>query len=102
MSNIPIILLSGGIIINSIITLIITKHLTYRIDEVERKRDHLYHQLADPDRILEEMEKGARLREMHDANRTTLPRDDATGQNARVFRPRMRSKLPSRWNPPPA
>lgn len=71
-----------------------------RISYIESKRKQLYSQMADPDRIVEEMEKGARLREMRDANRTTLPRDDAVGQHARVFRPKLRSKLPSQWNPP--
>lgn len=76
--------------------------LDKRITAMEKKREQLYSSLADPERILEEMEIGARLREMKDANRTTLPRDDATGQNARVFRPKMRGKLPTQWNPPRA
>lgn len=49
--------------------------------------------LTDPDSILEDMERGARMREMRDANRTTLPREDA-GPPARVYTPSMRAKLP--------
>ena len=78
------------------------KRTNTRISEMEKKRKKLYDSLADPKTIEEQMEKGARLREMKDANRTTLPRDDAVGQNAKVFRPKMRSKLPTRWNPPRA
>ena len=77
-----------------------TRLLRTQFEEYKKVRTKLYEELADPDKILEEMEKGARLREMHDASRTTLPRDDATGQHARVFRPKMRGKLPSnQWNP---
>ena len=49
--------------------------------------------LSDPDAILEDMERGARLREMRDANRTTLPREDA-GPPAKVYTPTMRAKVP--------
>lgn len=49
--------------------------------------------LTDPDSILEDMERGARMREMRDANRTTLPREDA-GPPAKVYTPSMRAKLP--------
>lgn len=49
--------------------------------------------LTDPDLIADEMEKGARHREMYDANRTTLPREDA-GPPARIYTPQMRAKIP--------
>jgi hypothetical protein len=76
--------------------------LSSRILEIERKRTKFYKRLANPQSIEEEMEKGARLREMHDANRTTLPRDDQEGPAARVHRPKMRTKMPTGWNPPRA
>lgn len=71
-------------------------------EETRRKVAHAnaLERLTDPEAILEDMENGARLREMHDANRTTLPREDAKGPHAKVWRPQIRAKLPSRWNPP--
>lgn len=63
--------------------------------ETKRKEEHAkaLKRLTDPDFIVEDMEKGARLREMRDANRFTLPRDDA-GPPAKVYTPTMRAKLP--------
>lgn len=49
--------------------------------------------LTDPEAIADDMERGARMREMHDANRTTLPREDA-GPPAKVYTPTLRSKVP--------
>lgn len=93
--------------INIFLIWLFISYVSYREAKLELKlrhheevRERFYQELADPERIMDEMERGARLREMRDANRTTLPRDDAVGQNARVFRPKMRGKLPSRWNPP--
>lgn len=45
--------------------------------EFQERRKKLYEKLADHKKIEREMEAGARLREMHDAKRTALPRDDA-------------------------
>lgn len=63
----------------------------------ETKRKEQYTQalkrLTDPESIEEDMEKGARVREMHDANRTTLPREDA-GPPAKVYSPQLRAKVP--------
>lgn len=61
-------------------------------------RKELYKKLADPETIEQDMEKGARLREMKDANRTTLPREDA-GPPAVVHRPLLRGKKPGSWRP---
>lgn len=63
--------------------------------ETKRKAEHIdaLKRLTDPKLIEEDMEKGARLREMHDANRTTLPREDA-GPPAKVYSPRLRAKVP--------
>lgn len=49
--------------------------------------------LTNPEEIEKEMERGARVREMYDANRTTLPRENA-GPPARVYNPKLRAKLP--------
>ena len=49
--------------------------------------------LTDPEAIMEDMEKGARMREMYDANRTVLPREDA-GPPAKVYSPNLRAKVP--------
>ncbi|HPE52987.1 MAG TPA: hypothetical protein PK852_02610 [Mesotoga prima] len=53
--------------------------------ETEKKvaQKKAYERLTDPDAIAEDMEKGARIREMRDAGRTTLPREDA-GPPAKV------------------
>ncbi len=65
------------------------------IAEVKRKEQHTkaLRRLTDPESIADDMERGARMREMYDANRTTLPREDA-GPPARVYSPQMRAKLP--------
>lgn len=62
------------------------------------QRKELYKHLADPEQIEQDMEKGARLREMKDANRTTLPREDA-GPPAVVHRPLLRGQKPGSWRP---
>lgn len=63
--------------------------------ETKRRTEHLkaVKRLTDPESIVDDMEKGARLREMYDANRTTLPREDA-GPPAKVYTPTMRAKVP--------
>ena len=63
--------------------------------ETKRRTEHLKaaKRLTDPESIVDDMEKGARLREMYDANRTTLPREDA-GPPAKVYTPTMRAKVP--------
>lgn len=62
-------------------------------------RTKLYRDLADPARIEADFEKSARLREMRDANRTTLPREGA-GPPAKVYRPRLRNQKPGNWKQP--
>lgn len=81
------------------------KKLATRQKEVESKwqkfkdeRKELYKRLADPETIEAEFEKGARLREMKDAQRTTLPREDA-GPPAVVHRPPLRGAKPGTWRP---
>lgn len=65
------------------------------VTETNRREEHskALKRLTDPEAIADDMEKGARLREMYDANRTTLPRDDA-GPPAKVYTPTMRAKVP--------
>ena len=74
------------------------KHLEGEWTKFKQQREELYKQLADPERIEQDMEKGARLREMKDANRTTLPREDA-GPPAVVHRPLLRGQKPGSWRP---
>ena len=45
-----------------------------------------YERLTDPEAIVEDMERGARIREMKDANRRTLPREDAGPPARRLAR----------------
>ncbi len=63
--------------------------------ETQRKAEYAkaLKRLTNPESIEEDMEKGARMREMHDANRTALPREDA-GPPARVYSPKLRANLP--------
>lgn len=63
--------------------------------EIERKKNQLdaLKRLTDPASIEEDMEKGARMREMYDANRTTLPREDA-GPPAKIYSLKLRAKVP--------
>jgi hypothetical protein len=65
------------------------------LTETERKKEHnkALKRLTDPEAIADDMEKGARLREMRDANRTILPREDA-GPPAKVYSPKLRAKVP--------
>lgn len=63
--------------------------------EKERRSEHAkaLKRLTDPEAILEDMKKGERMREMRDANRTTLPREDA-GPPAKVYTPTLRANVP--------
>ena len=69
--------------------------------ETKRKISHTkaFDRLTDPDAIIEDMERTADIIEARQANRLHSPRHDA-GPPARIFRPRIRAKLPSNWNPP--
>ena len=58
-----------------------------------QQRIELYKHLGNPFAVEEEMEIGARRREMYDANRTTLPREDS-GPPAVVHRPPQRAQKP--------
>jgi hypothetical protein len=59
-------------------------------------REKLYKELSDPAKIEADFEKSARAREMRDAQRTTLPREN-TGPPAKVHRPLMRGQKPGNW-----
>ena len=78
------------------------KNMIFR--ELERHRfvrNKLYESLADPARIEADFEKSARMREMRDANRTTLPREGAgAGPPAKVYRPKFRNARPGNWRQP--
>lgn len=65
------------------------------IQETQRKEEHAkaLKRLTDPEAIADDMERGARMREMYDANRTTLPRENA-GPPAKVYSPKLRAKVP--------
>lgn len=71
------------------------------LTETKKRDEHAraLKRLTDPDSIVEDMEKGARMREMHDANRSLLPREDA-GPPAKVYSPRLRAKVPKATNKP--
>lgn len=70
-------------------------------EETKRKQLHaqLYEDLTDPDKIQEDMERGADIVEARQGNRLLAPRPDA-GPPARVFRPKFVGKRASFWNPP--
>jgi hypothetical protein len=63
--------------------------------ETERKKyqTEAFKRLSNPETIANEMENGARAREMYDANRTVLPREDA-GPPAKIYTPFLRAKTP--------
>lgn len=63
--------------------------------ETKRRDEHLkaLKKLSDPDQIIVDLEKSARAREMYEANRRTLPRNDA-GPPAKIYSPAMRAKVP--------
>ena len=63
--------------------------------ETERKKyqTEAFKRLSDPEEIHKDMENGARMREMYDANRKILPREDA-GPPAKIYTPSLRAKTP--------
>ena len=61
------------------------------------QRKELYRQLTDSQKFEEDFEKTAYAREMLDAKRTTMPREDA-GPPAVVHRPPLRGKQPGHMN----
>lgn len=65
------------------------------VEETRRRVEHTkaLKLLTDPESIADEMERGARKREMYDANRTTLPREDS-GPPAKVYSPKLRANVP--------
>lgn len=63
-----------------------------------KMRKELYEKLADPYRVEKDLEDSAHRREMHDANRTTMPRENA-GPPAVVYRPPLRGVKPGTWRP---
>lgn len=62
--------------------------------EKERKNQHAkaFKRLTDPDAILEDMERGAQIVEMRNANRSSVPREDA-GPAAKIYTPQLRAKV---------
>jgi hypothetical protein len=70
-------------------------------EETKRKAKHngMLENLTDPDKIQEDMERGADILEARQANRLHQPRPDA-GPPAKVFRPKFVGKRASFWNPP--
>lgn len=66
--------------------------------DLEEQSDEFYRSLISPRIIEAEMEWTADLREVRDANRTTLPREDA-GPPAKVYRPLLRGQKPGSWRP---
>ena len=98
--------LQFGILVGIIIWAIFrVRKVNARQKEVEAKwqkfihdRRELYKKLADPEQIQKDMEASADLREMRDANRTTLPHEQA-GPPAVVHRPPLRGKKPGNWRP---
>lgn len=93
-----LIFIFGYIIFNERKSMKCQKKLELDWQKFKEQRKELYKRLADPEFIEAEMEKGARLREMKDANRTTLPREDA-GPPAVVYRPPLRGAKPGSWRP---
>lgn len=77
------------------------RSLSKRVSLINIPHQKIYQKLTNVDEIEKDFEKSARLREMRDANRTTLPREN-TGPPAKVYRPKLRGKRPSGWNPPRA
>lgn len=65
-------------------------------DKHIKLREDFYKSLADPTKIEADFEKWAHLREMRDANRTTMPRNDGATP-AKVYRPKMRGAKPANW-----
>lgn len=65
------------------------------VTETHRRVEHAkaLKRLTDPESIADEMESGARKREMYDANRNTLPREDS-GPPAKIYSPKLRAKVP--------
>lgn len=63
--------------------------------ETQRRVEHTkaLKRLTDPESIADEMERGARKREMYDANRNLLPRENA-GPPAKVYSPKLRANVP--------
>lgn len=71
-----------------------SKELEQAMLEKERAHTEAFKRLTDPQLIEEDMEKSARAREMYDAGRTTLPRDEGTA-HAVVHRPKLRAPKPA-------
>lgn len=71
-------------------------------EETKRKIKHtqLFENLTDPDKIVDEMERGADIHEARQAKRLMMPRTDA-GSPAIVRRPRFIGRKASYWKPPP-
>lgn len=63
--------------------------------ETWRRKKHAkaFEALTNPEKIEQEMERGAQLSEMRAAGRRTLPRENA-GPHARVWRPNLRNQPP--------
>lgn len=85
-----------GLVISSVYVGKLNAQSMKKFREYEKVRKTLYASLADPDTVQADFEKSARAREMYDANRTTLPREN-TNPPAKVYRPKLRGKRPGNW-----
>ena len=71
-----------------------SKELERTTIEKEEAFKKAFNRLTDVDAIQEDMEASARAREMYDAGRTTLPREDGAA-HAVVHRPKLRAPKPA-------
>lgn len=97
--DISIIGLAIACLVNTYHCFVLNKRINLIREEWEvhkQVREKLYEELADPLKIESDFEKSARAREMRDAQRSTLPRDDAWPP-AKVHRPKMRGAKPGKW-----
>jgi len=100
---------TGAIIVLSLTVVILANFLETQRQSLQETRKELanhrevrsklYWELADPAKIEADFEKSAMMREMRDANRTTLPREGA-GPPAKVYRPKFRNQKPGNWRQP--
>jgi hypothetical protein len=84
---------------------VLAVYLVWSLAEINRLKqdmkdfgDRVVERLTDPKTIEAEMERTATLTEVRDANRTTLPREDA-GPPAVLYRPLLRGQKPGSWRP---
>jgi hypothetical protein len=69
------------------------RRLEKELQTIKERREKLYASLANEDKIMADMERGAVAMEALQAKRNRNIRDDS-GPHARIYRPRLRSRLP--------